>query len=141
MVDYTCLADELINMRGSRQHVSFDRELSKAMKGEIFVLNYLKNHGNKAHPRELSDEMIVSTARTAVILNHLENDGLIARIPDSNDNRQIVVCLSKKGVEMIEEHHKEIVSYMVKILERLGEEDAKEYVRIQKKLMNVISDS
>lgn len=139
-MDYDSLADELINMRGSRPQIRFDRKLSKAMKGEMFVLNYLKHHGNKAHPRELSDEMVVSTARTAVILNHLEKGGFIARIPDRNDNRQIIVCLSEKGVEMLEKHHREIVKYMVKILERLGEKDAMEYVRLQKKLMSAISE-
>ena len=140
-MDYTYLADELINIRGSRQHISFNRKLSNVMKGETFVLNYLKNHGNKAHPRELSDEMLVSTARTAVILNHLERDGLIDRIPDNKDNRQVVVCLSKKGIDLLEQHYKETIAYMVKVLEKLGEQDAKEYVRIQRKLMNAISDS
>ena len=81
-----------------------------------------------------------TTARTAVILNHLEKGGFIARIPDRNDNRQIIVCLSEKGVEMLEKHHREIVKYMVKILERLGEKDAMEYVRLQKKLMSAISE-
>ena len=139
-MDYEKLANEIINMRGSRQHVSFDRKLSDVAKGEMFVLNYLKNHGNKAHPKELSDEMIVSTARTAVILNHLERDGLIDRIPDKKDNRQVVVCLSNKGIELLEKHYNETIGYMVKILEKLGENDAKEYVRIQKKIMQAISE-
>ena len=140
-MDYEKLADEIINMRGSRQHVSFDRKLSDVAKGEMFVLNYLKNHGNKAHPKELSDEMIVSTARTAVILNHLENDGLIERVHDDTDNRQIFVCLSLKGIEVIQEHYNNVIRYMVKIFEKIGEKDAREYVRIQKEIMKAISES
>ena len=140
-MDYEKLANEIINMRGSRQHVSFDRKLSDVAKGEMFVLNYLKNHGNKAHPKELSDEMIVSTARTAVILNHLENDGLIERVHDDTDNRQIFVCLSLKGIEVIQEHYNNVIRYMVKIFEKIGEKDAREYVRIQKEIMKAISES
>ncbi|MGN0379286.1 MAG: MarR family winged helix-turn-helix transcriptional regulator [Butyrivibrio sp.] len=140
-MDYEKLADEIINMRGSRQHVSFDRKLSDVAKGEMFVLNYLKNHGNKAHPKELSDEMIVSTARTAVILNHLEDDGLIERVHDDTDNRQIFVCLSLKGIEVIQEHYNNVIRYMVKIFEKIGEKDAREYVRIQKEIMKAISES
>ena len=139
-MDYYTLADELINMRSSRPHISFDRKLSKAMKGEIFVLNYLNNHGKTAHPKDLSGEMAVSTARTAVILNHLEHDGLIVRMPDSGDNRQIIVTLSEKGVALLEEKHRELLRYMAKILEKLGEKDASEYIRIQKKLMTVLAD-
>lgn len=140
-MDYEKLANEIINMRGSRQHVSFDRKLSDVAKGEMFVLNYLKNHGNKAHPKELSDEMIVSTARTAVILNHLEDDGLIERVHDDTDNRQIFVCLSLKGIEVIQEHYNNVIRYMVKIFEKIGEKDAREYVRIQKEIMKAISES
>lgn len=139
-MDYAVLADELINMRGSQPQIRFDRKLSKIMKGEIFVLNYLKHHGNQAHPKNLSDEMIVSTARVAVILNHLEQEQLIVRFPDAQDNRQIIVQLSEKGVALLEKHHQEIIRYMVKILEKLGEDDAKEYVRIQKKMMQILSE-
>ena len=139
-MDYEELADEIINMRGSREHVSFDRKFSDVVKGEMFVLNYLKNHNNKAHPRELSDEMIVSTARTAVILRHLEEEGLIERIHDDKDNRQIIVCLSVKGVKVIEAHRREMIRYMVSILEKIGEKDAMEYVRIQKEILDVITE-
>lgn len=140
-MDYEAFAEELVNMRGTRSHVYFDRKISKAMKGEMFVLNYLKNHNNQAHPKNLSDEMIVSTARIAVILNNLEQNQLIARIPDPKDNRQTIVKLSEKGILLLEEHHNEIVKYMVKILNKLGEEDTKEYIRIQRKLMNILSES
>ena len=88
------MAEEIVNMRGTRSHICFDRKLSKTMKGEMFVLNYLRNHNNQAHPKNLSDEMIVSTARIAVILNNLEKNQLITRTPDSEDNRQIIVKLS-----------------------------------------------
>lgn len=139
-MDYVTLANELINMRGSRPQVRFDRKLGKVIKGEMFVLNYLRNHDNQAHPKNLSDEMVVSTARVAVILNHLEQDELIMRFPDPTDNRQIIVQLSEKGIALLEKHHQEIVKYMVKILEKLGEEDAREYVRIQKKMMQILSE-
>ncbi len=140
-MDYCSMAEEIVNMRGTRSHICFDRKLSKTMKGEMFVLNYLKNHNNQAHPKNLSDEMIVSTARIAVILNNLEKNQLITRTPDSADNRQIIVKLSEKGIALLEEHHQEIVKYMTKILQKLGKTDAQEYVRIQKKLMRILSEN
>ena len=139
-MDYYSLAEELIGLRSSRPRIDYERKLSKAVKGEIFVLNYLKNHDNCAHPKELSDEMLVSTARTAVILNHLEQEGLISRAQDSADNRQIIVQLSDKGLSLLEEHRREVIRYMEKILERLGEEDAREYLRLQHKLIGILSE-
>lgn len=140
-MEYTILAEELLNMRGSQPQIRFDRKLSKIMKGEIFILNYLKNHGNCAHPKNLSDEMVVSTARTAVLLNHLEQDALILRVPDPEDNRKIIVKLSEKGVALLEKHRKEVLNYMTKIMEKLGEKDAREYVRIQRKLIGILAES
>lgn len=139
-MDYGTMAEELVRMRSSQPQIRFERKLSKVMKGEGFVLNYLKNHGNQAHPKDLSDEMVVSTARIAVLLKNLEHDQLIMRIPDAKDNRQIIVKLSEKGIALLEEYHQETVKYMIKILEKLGKEDAREYVRIQKKLMGILSE-
>lgn len=139
-MDYYSLAEELIGLRSSRSRIDYERKLSKAVKGEVFVLNYLKNHDNMAHPKEISDEMLVSTARTAVILNHLEQEGLISRSQDLSDNRQIIVRLSDKGLSLLEEHRQEVIRYMEKILERLGEEDAREYLRLQHKLIGILSE-
>ena len=138
-MDYTNLAQQLIDLQISREHISFDREMSKAIKGELFVLNFLKNHGNKAHPRELSEGMLVSTARTAVILNHLEKEGLIKRIHDSSDNRQVNVVLSEKGIEFLDIQRTKALEYVTEILAKLGREDAENYIRIQKKLLNFVS--
>ena len=140
IMDYYTLAEELIGLRSSRPRIDYERKLSKAVKGEIFVLNYLKNHDNRAHPKELSDEMLVSTARTAVILNRLEQEGLISRIQDSADNRQIIVRLSDKGLSLLEKHRQEVIKYMEKIFEKLGEDDAREYLRLQHKLISILSE-
>ena len=138
-MDYYSLAKQLIDLRGSREHISYDREISKAMKGELFVLNFLYHHGCKAHPGEISREMLTSTARTAVILRNLEKEQLIERIHDENDCRQIVVVLCQKGREFLEQRHRMVMNYVAEVLEKLGEKDAEEYVRIQKKLLNSVS--
>lgn len=41
--------------------------------------------------------MVVSTARIAALLNRMEEKGLISRLPDPLDNRQIIVSLSLRA--------------------------------------------
>lgn len=134
-MDYYDLAEELIKARASMPHVREERQMSKMMRGEVFLLNYLAAHDNRAYPKELSRGMVVSTARIATILNHLEKQNLIIRTPDVKDNRQVIVTLTDAGLRVTQEYRREMLKNLVKMLEILGPEDAREYVRIQKKLL------
>ena len=72
MSEYLDLAGQFINIRRSLPYIKFDNEVSKKVKHEIFILSYLKLHNGVAHPKDLSEEFIVSTARMAFLLNQIE---------------------------------------------------------------------
>lgn len=133
-MDYSALASELLALRGMMLRVPADRQLSKMVKGELFVLNYLATHKMVTHPKELSENMAVSTARIASLLNHMEEKKLICRYQDRNDSRQIVVVLTETGRSEIERIRAEVLSHISAMLEGLGPEDAEEYIRIEKKI-------
>jgi len=61
----------------------------------------------------------------------MEEKGLIRRIPDLHDNRQIIVLLSEKGKALLEESFQKFLDYVENVLERMGEDNAREYVRLQ----------
>ena len=136
-MDYKKLAEELLSIQAKAPHVKAERRILKAARGRAFVLSYLAANDNKAHPKNLSDSMMVSSARIAVILGQLEKEGIVTRTTDPDDNRQIIVKLTDKGIEMAEGYHEKILGEMTGMLEFLGPEDAQDYVRIRKKLMNL----
>ena len=135
-MDYSALASELINVRTNLLQVPADQQLSKMVKGELFVLNYLGTHEKIIHPKELSEKMAVSTARIASLLNHMEEKNLIRRSPDPADSRQIVVVLTEEGRAAIHRIRGEVIAYVSAMLESLGPEDAESYIRIQSKIWN-----
>ncbi|MCD7742368.1 MAG: transcriptional regulator [Ruminococcus sp.] len=135
---YQTLAMELLNLRSGKKQVSYERQMSKLMKGETFVLVYLTNHENEIHPKTISDEFMMSTARTSVILKNLEKDGYICRIPDSNDNRQTIIKISEKGKERCEKFKKEMLQFIADVLEQLGPDDATEYVRLNRRVLDIV---
>lgn len=137
IMNYLSLAEELVLLRNTSQHIQLDREISKSAQADMFILAYLKKHDNKAYPKDLSNSFMVSTARMAVILNRLEDKGYIERTTDTKDNRYIVVSISKLGLEILKNFHEKSVEYMASVLEELGPEDAAEYVRLKKKLINI----
>ena len=66
------------------------------------------------------------------MLNLLEQKGYIQRLNDEHDSRQTIVSLSNAGEELISEKRSEVVQRIAKMLELLGDDDAKEYIRLQK---------
>lgn len=138
---YEDLAEEFIQLCMKSSYVRITRELSRTTKPDIFILMYLKNHGGRAYPKDLSNDFLVSSARIAVVLNLLEQKGYIQRLNDEHDSRQTVVPLSNAGEELISEKRSEVVQRIAKMLELLGDDDAKEYIRLQKKLSEAISEA
>lgn len=131
---YEALADELLHICANLLRVPAHQKLSNMLRGELFVLNYLYDHDTIVHPKELSENLSVSTARIASLLKHMEEKKLIVRTPDPEDSRQIIVRLTPSGKHTIQKYRKDVLSYLARTLESLGPDDAREYIRIQKKI-------
>lgn len=131
---YETLAAELLQIRANLLRVPAQQKLSHLLRGELFVLNYLYDHDTVVHPKELSANLSVSTARIASLLNHMEEKNLIVRVPDAEDSRQIIVRLTPDGAQAIQKYRNDVLNYLARTLESLGPDDAREYIRIQKKI-------
>ena len=132
---YESLAYQLLNLRVKMLQVPAHKEISKLMRGEMFVLNYLKEHDGVVHPKELSEKLAVSTARIARLLKHMEEQGT-----DANDSRQVVVRMTEQGASEIDHIRKKVLEHTTRMLENLGVDDAKEYIRIQEKICQNCSE-
>lgn len=134
-MDYEELARMLLQAKMDFLKVPASRQLSEMVKGEQFVLNYLSTHEGITHPTDLSANMSVSTARIASLLNHMEEKMLIRREEDPEDSRRIRITLTETGKAIIAQKRQAVIERWARMLERLGPEDAQEYIRIQKRLI------
>lgn len=139
--EYEELAIELLRLNIGMLQEPAKQKIAKMTRGEFFVLNYLMTHQNQAHPAEISRSMVVSTARIAALLSRLEEKRYISRTQDPSDNRQVIVTLLPQGLALIQRIREEVIAAVVRMLERLGPEDAREYIRIQKKILSGITIS
>ena len=137
--EYEELATDLLRLNIGMLQEPAKQKISKMTRGEVFVLNYLMTHQNQAHPAEISRSMVVSTARIAALLSRLEEKQYISRASDPSDNRQVIVTLLPQGLALIQRIRNEVIAAVVRMLERLGPEDAREYIRIQKKILSGIT--
>ncbi len=133
-MDYTSLAREFMEIMYKMRKRNSQRQISESMHGEIFVLSYIDHHEGSVIPSEISNEVGISTARVAATLNGLESKGLITRRIDVNDRRRILVEMTPEGKEEVKKHYQKMMKTATNMLQYLGEQDAKEYIRIMGKL-------
>ncbi|MGD6730992.1 MAG: MarR family winged helix-turn-helix transcriptional regulator [Pleomorphochaeta sp.] len=135
---YDQLAKELVKYQfvllGVKTHNKGSLDI---IRGKKRVIGYLTEIEDGIHPSKLCQFMGVSTARIATILKSLEKQNLITRKIYSSDKRKVVVNLTEKGKLLGLSYQKEIIADLSKLLEKLGESDAKEYVRLTKKVMHL----
>lgn len=132
---YHDLAAELVSLNTQIFQIPAKQHLSQLTKGERFVLFYLLTHHSTAHPRDLSQNMLVSTARIAALLGRMEEKQLINRSQDPRDNRQVIVTLLPRGEKVIQQIRVTAIQSVARMLESLGPKDAAEYLRLQRKIL------
>src|SRR5437879_5877197 len=73
--------------------------------GEFDVLAALRRSGApfQLPPHQLQGMVLISSGGLTNRLNRLENNGLIARLPDPDDRRGVLVTLTKKGLAVVDE--------------------------------------
>ena len=138
-MDYTRLADEYLQQMHTFRRFKPQQKINESMHGEAFTLHHIAINKDHIIPSEISDATGISGARIAAMLNSLENKGFITRQIDRTDRRRILVTLTDKGKEQEEAHRQALIETIEKMLRSLGEHDAKEYVRILRKLAELDS--
>ena len=127
------LAEELMQTMVNARSGGHRVDMRDGIFGEKLVVYHLFRKGN-ALPSEISEAMGISTARIAAALNSLEDKGYVSRVIDKEDRRKIIASLTKEGKIAAQHQINEHMQHMVKMIESLGEHDAKEYVRIMTRI-------
>ena len=69
--------------------------------GRLCLLYALQRIGRPALPSELGDDLAVTRANISGLLRGLEQNGMVRRVMDTADRRQIRVHLTDKGIETL----------------------------------------
>ena len=99
--------------------------------GESGVLQILLENEKNKKPLSSGDicaKMQLSSGRTALTLKSLELKRLIVRRADEKDKRRTLVKLTEKGKVLAESTAKEVSAAVNKIVEKLGEKQAAEFI-------------
>ena len=133
-MDFTKLAEEYMEQMQMFRKFKPQQKINESMHGEAFALHFIASNSDPLIPSEISDAMGISGARIAATLNSLENKGCITRSIDPSDRRRILVTLTEIGRDQEDEYRRMMLCTIEKMLRLLGESDAKEYIRITRKM-------
>lgn len=133
-MDYESLARDFMEVMHHMHGRNVQKRVNDSLHGENFVLSYISKHEGNVIPSDISNAMGATSARIAAVLNSLEKKGLISRRIDAEDRRRILIDLTDAGREHVHEQNQMMISFVTNMLQYLGEDDAKEYIRIMKKL-------
>lgn len=139
-MDYKKIAIEYLETMFQLRKQNCQKQVNESMHGEVFVLFYIYKHSNEVIPGDISNEMGISSARIAAILNSLENKEYIIRKIDKDDRRRIIIDLTETGKTFIESQYKEIIDITTSMLKYLGEKDSNDFIRIMKRLLDYNMD-
>lgn len=129
----------LLRLRSCRAK-SFFGKIDESQKGVGFVLVYLEEATGEVNAGDLAKKLNVSTARIAVLLKKMEKQGLITRHNSPEDARRTVIAITPKGTSHINAVKEHILEKIQLLMEKIGKEDMEEFLRISKKIKEVLDD-
>ena len=122
MTESRRFAEEVFNTIISAHSRTFFAEIDRSAQGEFSVLRCLMNAEEGVSAGEIAEKSCVSSARMAVLLNRMEEKGLIEKYKDENDRRKTMVRATKKGSKLISERKQMLLCVLEKITEKVGRE-------------------
>jgi len=106
---------------------------------QLFVLMFLEEHP-VCRLGDISREMDIAPPTATGIVDRLERDGYLRRVPDEEDRRAVNISLTEKGVKFLKEMRRKKYERTCRILNMLTPEDRENYVRILKKLLEGVEN-
>lgn len=89
---------------------------------------------------QLTKDLCITKPATSRILNVMEERGYIERISSKSDRRVVYVKVTKGGEQFLKEEDIKFENFTCKVIEKMGEEDVDNLIRLSEKLYNVIEE-
>lgn len=141
MEKYEALAAELFASLSQKHRRPPHEDVSTALRGETAVLRLLNEEERSLTAGDISRLLHMTTSRIAAVLNTLQKKRLILRSRGDADKRCVLVTLTPEGRALCEKRKRRALKNVADVLAGLGEEDAAHFVRIMKRIQQILPDN
>lgn len=108
------------------------------LRGEELFLVVLDEVGGMSTPSKLAEYTDFTPARLSAIIKSLEGKGYICRQQDEIDKRCTIIEITEEGSASSKLIKDAAVKNSLEIIEKLGEKDSLEFLRLMKKLFDIM---
>lgn len=116
----------------------FLEKLNDNSKGLFIILRLLDQSTNEILAGDISNQLDFTTPRVAAALKNLEKKGYIRRCDSAQDARKTVVMITEEGRAALKERECELIKFVERLIDAVGEEDLNEFLRIAIKMQKAI---
>ncbi|MBQ1243232.1 MAG: MarR family transcriptional regulator [Clostridia bacterium] len=134
------LAKSMMDAFDSINKQELFEKMKITFKGENLMLAILMKMGGKATPGELIQYTECTAARLTAIAKSLESKGFVKRIQNSEDKRSTIIEMTSEGISKFMLLQKEAIESILNLIEKLGEKDAREFIRLVQRLSEISSE-
>ncbi len=138
-MNYDSKAEEFFEMMAKKKKKLIEIPLN-CSQGETGTLLYLTFIQDGISSSELAEHLDVSLPRITSLLNALETKKMVKKRACPLDKRKTIIHITKYGKELVLSKKQEAIDKITKIMEKLDEKDINEYIRISKKIGEIIED-
>jgi DNA-binding MarR family transcriptional regulator len=107
---------------------------------EVVVLKGIKDHVFDSGEVTIPDLLCISRAAVSKLLGDMEKNGYILREINKANRRKLSISLTEKGRAAIEEHEHKFMELFAEIVDRFGEKDMKQLIRLSSRFMDTIEE-
>ena len=136
-MDYDLLAQELFFAMVEAARQPFHRDPAEFARGELNILSCLCSGQGGATSGELGGRVGLGSGRMADALKSLEEKNLIDRSGDAADRRRVIVSITDDGRTLVRDKRTLVLGQLRRTLAGLGEQDAREFVRLMKRIVEL----
>ena len=126
----------------SKAYDKMRRVLSKQMYGQNltapqFGVMEVLNRLGPVPLKRVSEELMVTGANITCVVDNLEKEGFVKRVPSKEDRRVILAELTPSGKEKLDQIMPEYVENMSAVISVLNDNEQKEFTKLLDKIINV----
>ena len=129
------LFDAAARMRKQRQEPPTPKGITSAEMYAIMAVSRLEGEGRKVRSGDIAKCGQATPSAVSQTLKSLEEKGLIVRRRGEGDSRSVTISLTNAGHEFEKEGRRLHDERFMHMLEFLGEDDAREFVRIVNRML------
>ena len=130
------LKEMFLSIKKNKSDVRFE----DGIKGMIPVLMILFHSEEEITPKDIEDRLHITSARTARVLNQLQEKNLISRIKSEDNKKKTIIILTDEGKNLALKHHNMFNSYIDTVLNGITDEEKIEFLHIVEKMTNNLKE-